>query len=707
MVARSDQNTSSVPLIPAVLATITAFLLPLITGSLSVETIALAPGESPLASLFNASPVPQLGVFLACLPAILAIVLHLAKTRVTQIPNFKIAIPLVTVLFLTFLSVFLSSYKSISLASLLQWNLAVILFFTFVAVCGRTHGKWVIGAIVAGLSISALMGILEYGAARAADPNHRIFATFNNPNAAAAAFAIGIPLALGLSAASERLGGLLAALGALLQSFALFLTQSKGGILFAGIAVICFAIVVLASKTKLVGKAIGVTVVVLVLGGVMSFGSIQARKAPTPNGAPQASSVRLANSEEAVTQSAGFRTLLWKGSLAVIKANPVGTGIGTYRFYSTKAGLTTQTALTHNSYLQMALETSVVSVAALGAFVLVTLGVTARGLRSRPDSQKAIYAATIGALAGALGHNLIDSDLATFGLLGITLILFSTLVLTATDASSPEFLTPAIRGTLGCVAAATLLLTGLSAVNELRRSQARGLIEAGQVVEARTILDGILAATPNDGQARALRALVPTDEADLLTQTERSAQTHPSPKSWRAYASACLRAGKTYEAIFGLEEALAWDPNNLSALRMLITACQEFGDIEKAKKSAERLVAVESTTYYTVRSQPEFIPTETAEARMFLASQEANTEKKAELLKAAAKIYGQYLKTTVPVVERFIASGSNGIGGETREVAIAKVEAGLNALRELKNLQGAVEGVEPADFEAALSSLRK
>jgi len=297
--------------------------------------------------------------------------------------------------------------------------------------------------------------------------------------------------------------------------------------------------------------------------------------------------------------------------------------------------------------------------------------------------------------------------LAPFWLLGITLILFSTLVLTATDASSPEFLTPAIRGTLGCVAAATLLLTGLSAVNELRRSQARGLIEAGQVVEARTILDGILAATPNDGQARALRALVPTDEADLLTQTERSAQTHPSPKSWRAYASACLRAGKTYEAIFGLEEALAWDPNNLSALRMLITACQEFGDIEKAKKSAERLVGVESSTYYTVRSQPEFIPTETAEARMFLASQESNREKKAELLKAAAKIYGQYLKTTVPVVERFIASGSNGIGGETREVAIAKVEAGLNALRELKNLQGAVEGVEPADFEAALSSLRK
>lgn len=707
MVARSDQNPSSVPMIPAVLATITAFLLPLITGSLSVETTALAPGESAIAGLLNASPVPQLGVVLACVPAIVAIILHLARTRVTQIPNFKIAIPLVSVLFLTFLSLFLSSYKSISLASLLQWNLAVILFFTFTAVCGRTHGKWIVGAIVAGLSVSALMGILEYGSARAYDPNHRIFATFNNPNAAAAAFAVGIPLAFGLSAGSERLGSLLAALGAVLQGFALFLTQSKGGILFATVAVVAFILVLLLSKTKTSGRAIGLTVVVGVLVAVMSFGSIQARKAPTANGGAQASAVRLANSEEAVTQSAGFRTLLWKGAIEVIKANPVGTGIGTYRFYSTKAGLTTQTALTHNSYLQMALETSILSVVGFGAFIVVTFAVTARGLRSRPDHHKALYAATIGALIGTLGHNLIDSDLATFGLLGITLILFSTLVLTATDASSPEFLTPAIRGTLGFVAAGTLLLAGLSAVNEVRRAQARGLIEAGQITEARTLLDGILGATPNDGQARALRALVPTDEADLLAQTERSAQTHPSPKSWRAYASACLRAGKTYEAIFGLEEALRWDPNNLSALKMLVNASAAFGDIEKAKKTAERLVAVESSTYYTVRSQPEFIPTETAEARLFLASQESDKSKKAALLSEAIKIYAQYLSTTIPVVQRFVEAGANGIGGETKEAAIEKLESGLGALKELKNLQGDADGVTEADFEAALSSLRK
>jgi len=707
MVARSDQNPSTVPMIPAILATITAFLLPLITGSLSVETIALAPGESALSSLLNASPVPQLGIVLACLPAFLAIVLHLARTRVTQIPTFKIAIPLVSVLFLTFLSLFLSSYKSISLASLLQWNLAVILFFTFIAVCGRTHGKWILGAIVAGLSISALMGILEYSAARAYDPNHRIFATFNNPNAAAAAFAIGIPLALGLSAGSERLGSLLTALAGVLQGFALFLTQSKGGILFAGVAIFAFVIVLFLAKTKSAGRAIGTTLVVAVLAAVMSFGSIQARKAPSGTDGARASAVRLANSEEAVTQSAGFRTLLWKGAAQVIKSNPVGTGIGTYRFYSTKAGLTTQTALTHNSYLQMALETSVLSLVGFVAFVFVTVGVTARGVRSRPDGQKALYAATVGALAGALGHNMIDSDLATFGLLGITLILFSTLVLTATDASSPEFLTPAIRGTLGFVAGATFFLAGLTAVNEVRRAQARGLIEAGQMVEARTLLDGILGGTPNDGQARALRALVPTDEADLLVQTEQSAKTHPSPKAWRAYASACLRAGKTYEAIFGSEEALRWDPNNLSALKMLVNAFQAFGDVEKAKKTAERLIGVEKTTYYTVRSQPEFIPTETAEARLFLASQEDDKARKAALLSEAIKIYSQYVSTTIPVVQRFVDAGANGIGGETKEAATEKLEAGLQALRELKVLQGDSAGVEEADFEAALSNLSK
>src|SRR5204862_536544 len=51
-------------------------------------------------------------------------------------------------------------------------------------------------------------------------------------------------------------------------------------------------------------------------------------------------------------QSSGFRFLLWKGAAKLIKSNPIGYGIGTYRYESARPGYTTETQLAHNTFLQ-------------------------------------------------------------------------------------------------------------------------------------------------------------------------------------------------------------------------------------------------------------------------------------------------------------------------------------------------------------------
>ena len=92
------------------------------------------------------------------------------------------------------------------------------------------------------------------------------------------------------------------------------------------------------------------------------------------------------------------------------------------------------------------------------------------------------------------------------------------------------------------------------------------------------------------------------------------------------------------------------------------------------------LIATEASTYFTVRSQPEFIPTQTYFARIFLASHSNSEVDKARLLVDAVKGFASYRDTTVPVVMRSLKIEPNAmIAGEDNTTIIAALTASKQA----------------------------
>ena len=190
---------------------------------------------------------------------------------------------------------------------------------------------------------------------------------------------------------------------------------------------------------------------------------------------------------------------------------------------------------------------------------------------------------------------------------------------------------------------------------------------------------------------------------------------HPSPKAFRALADFYFRKGQTQECYRALNKALERDPNNAPALRRYIEAADKAGDAELARSKAEQLVATENTTYFTVRSEPELIPTQTYAARIFLAKTAKNDQQKAQYLADAIKGYILYRDTTGPVVKRVLASDPKAnYAGEDKDTLSKNYIIARDACNELIPLQrrlGMTLGFDPAaevaKFAAALDELNK
>ncbi|MER3495792.1 MAG: hypothetical protein C4320_02590, partial [Armatimonadota bacterium] len=127
-----------------------------------------------------------------------------------------------------------------------------------------------------------------------------------------------------------------------------------------------------------------------------------------------------------------------------------------------------------------------------------------------------------------------------------------------------------------------------------------------------------------------------------------------------------------------------------------------------AESYARRTLAIEGTTYATVRSLPEFIPTAIAEARLFLAKRTTGEERTEHLLRAL-RDFSQYARTTVPMIARY---GDATMGGESKARAESVLKMASEAAQELlqklppsDQRRGEVAGAL-ADFAAAAARLR-
>lgn len=672
-----------------------AVLLAIVSGG-QVSSDSQPLTSSPLLGALTGDPsIPLMTVAIAALLVAIAGAIALLQRRVIQFP----AAPLATALGLftatIVASMTWSSFRAVSLGAAIPWITYAAIFFVGVMVLGRQSGpRWLLTSVATGGTLLAIRGIMEYGDMKPVDPTWRIFAGWVNPNATGAILMLTLFSALSLVPLSGRLGRLLAGVAAVLIVVGITLTQSKGTVLClaVGIVVYLLAAAIWGKDLRKVALASGLGLVVAgtALGFVMMI--------PTKANGPVAVN-RVAAAGTTQEQSAGFRQALWKGSLELIKERPLGYGIGTYRFESARPGTTTQTVFTHQAFLQLAAESGVVVLALLAAAAAFWTRSFVRGTRGQSGEIGMMKAAILASVLAISAHCFIDSDLFYYGVGMAFFALLAAGQLLATDGVTPELVPTKARG----MAILSLMgLVGLAfypAIGEMYRAQSRAGLMAGNAPDAQSAAASAQQWMPFDGEAWYLLANTAPSRSARQEFLTFAADNAPTTRNLRALATSQADAGETAKAVTTLESALRRDPNNLLTLKLLTRIYRESGDASSAAVAAQRLVDVEKTPYYQIRSLPDLVPVETAQARVYLAEVAKSPKEKTDLLQPAVDIYTNYLNLTWPQVDRNSKADPNGgYADENRPEAIKKLEEGRAAADALATAYRATgDGVKAAE----------
>ncbi|CAN5653086.1 hypothetical protein BH11ARM2_BH11ARM2_26250 [soil metagenome] len=695
----------------ALVLAVTVALSLIIGGQYATESGKLA--DSALTAALSGAPdVPLLTHALLSLPVLGLLSSVLVRRHVIQVPTPGVSIFVLFFAALLCGSVIYSSHRGVSLGLLPEWLTYLAAIYAVVATVGRRVGPRaiVLGAFVGGVVV-ALRGVAEYGQMKSLDASWRIFAGWINPNAAASALMIGFLSGLAVVVLESRARALLAGVLTGLIGLALTLTQSRGGLLVTGICTILFLVLVLlwSSERKLaVGRLAGT----LALTVVLAFAAVP-RAAPAPNGpvGGGAGFSRLQGSSESTDQSTAFRKNLYSGALQMMRANPIGYGLASYRFESSRSGMNTQTVLAHNAFLQLGTEASVLAPLVLLAFGGFWMWLMLRGSRLQPPDTKILKAAIIATVVGVAIHSFVDSDLYYFGI-GLPFFVFIGLgLLLASDAVTPEYTPkgPRLAGAaaLGLVATLALLAGGAEAT----RAQARLAIGTQHFEEGVALAQTAAAMWPMDGEARYLISRTLPDAAQRIPLLQEATDKNPSARNYRALAEAQYENGDRVGAISSLNQALSHDPDNLPALGKLLNIYRDHRDQDAAIRIARRLVDIEETPYFKVRSLEYLVPTETFKARVYLASLTDDPALAASLLKPAVAGFADYAKLTVfQVQEVDKVSPGGAYAGETMldvrdNMRIAQTAARqlANYLRTAGDKEGAAEDDALADRFATLA----
>jgi tetratricopeptide (TPR) repeat protein len=284
--------------------------------------------------------------------------------------------------------------------------------------------------------------------------------------------------------------------------------------------------------------------------------------------------------------------------------------------------------------------------------------------------------------------------------------------LLASDAVSPEFLPRPLRfsatGFVALVAAMSLYF----GFTEVVRARLRADLALGDRAGAQAGSELLASIAPLDGEAVYLRARAASSVDERLRLTELASVLAPSPRNLRSLAREQGARGDNEAAISTLNRALLADPRSLPTLSALLNQYRAAENVEGARQVAERLIAVEPTPYFQVRSLPEIVPTETYAARLYLASITTSAKDKIALLSGCVKGYAAYANTTVPTVRRSLKDEPTGnFAGETLQSVNENLRRGQLAAEELAkayySVDDAAGGADAAaaarDFAAKLA----
>jgi tetratricopeptide (TPR) repeat protein len=688
-------------------------------GQVSNDQMGLS-GDGLISELTDGS-LATLPHALIALPIFLAFAHLLAWRKVLQLPTKTMNVAFILFFGLIVASIGSSSFRAVSLSAAFEWLSYGAALYTAVAVAGRRHGTvFLVGAIFMGCSLLGAKGLMEFGQMKATHPDWRIFGGWVNGNALAAMLVIGVPLGLAIAIAEKRLAQIAAVAGTLIILMAVYFTRSRGAVLALPPTLLMFGGLLYVwrkfpdSKTATTVASVALCAVVVtttLVGPVVQVAMPVNTKASdisiTSSGSGPLG--RLGSMSISTDESAYFRRLLWKGVGTILADDPAGVGIGAYRYASSRSGLTTQTVLAHESFLQIASEATPVTSAILAVALVFWAIHVCKSPKGLPWRQNVYRAGAVAAVVSVLIHSLLDSDFYYFGVGLVTFILIGTSLLYSVDAVAPEFLPTAARraGIAGCFLAAAMFL--YSGTTEFVRARLRLEETTPDASNREGDADLLKQIAPFDGDAWYLIAKAETTPEAALAAYEKAVEYAPSTKNLRALARAQQQAGDEVKATSTLNRALTYDPNNLLALTQLLQL-QIAGSTNAATQTANRLIAVEDTPYFKIRSIPEMVPTETYEARLYLAKQTSSARAQIQLLAPAVAGFEQYAKVTIPQI---LQQGD--YAGESLETAKQKLAEATEAGQDLQRAADAsgdrkseALAKEALDaFSAALASVTK
>lgn len=646
-------------------------------------------------TLFGSIELAFVNRLLVALLGLGGLAVALMRRRVINLPNLRVLLLAGIFGFIVTYCAVLSPFRVPALGDWTIWAIPLGLFLAVIALNGRAEaGRLASAAMVAGATVHALRGILDYADRRIEEPTYRIFAGAQNPNILAGILCVGIILALGLALSSARPAPVLAGSAAVIQACALVLTQSRGGYLALLVALVLFAALLFAWKSGRKAALLALPVAAAVL---FSVSLTAANRSLTPGSSTTLQ--RIANAESTREQSLGFRINLWRTSLALTRDNPMGSGLATFWPNSSRPGLTSQTAHAHQTYLQLGVETGILGLGTFLAFLIAWFAAGIKGARSQPTERKVLTAGFISAAVAVLALGMTETTTVFFALQVMLFACLGLALLASADGVAPEQSPQIFR--LGATIAAVvvpILFTALLSANSVAKSQALAALESREPALAQSQIESAIGRVPFDGEAFLIRSVLAPNPTARISDLVVAANNLPNSRTLRRLADAQRDAGLFDDAIASYNRALDVDPYSLVTLRNLMLAQATAGTPQAASDTARRLIAVESTPIYQIRALPDFVPTETAEARAFLATQTANPDERKQLLTEALDIYRDYARTTVPFLKRMTNNNPDlDLAGDSLARARERMEKAIELERELQSLEGASSGVGVSD----------
>jgi O-antigen ligase len=557
----------------------------------------------------------------------------------------------------------------------LDW-LCYALVFALALRLGANHRArpWLLGALVIGAGGAALMSVREYGQfAQAGMRGQRAQGAFFSPNFAGGFFGLLLPLcAAWCLSVRERLGSLTLGVVAALCAGATVATGSRAGIALAALGLaFAFVAALVVYRGRLLWARVAVLLIAAVVLGFAFRGPLTTRSAAGSN----------------QEHSGAFRAWTWKGAARMAQANPaLGTGPGTFTYRYAPYALVARTDLAHSSYLQTATEQGLPALVA--AIVAITTsflaGIVALFRRKREgNDDKATFDAAPLLLCGLLGGLLVGAARSVFD-------------------SEWSILGNGIPFWTGAGLCASGL--GVQAVQPATRKTAHPPVALRYVpvflviplVFALLLLQTVVARDAAQEKVRAQQPATPPTQswppdptiAYLNGKPEEAAVIEPSAKRFYQLARFHEREGKIDKAIADYQKATVADPTRMQTWRRLAEAYEQTGQQErpvrqerpvqtdKALQAWRKIADLQEGPVGQIRAIPELPETYPAFAYFALGQAEENTDKtKAQALyERGAKVVEQYAQTE-PLYQQMeiLSAQANGIDIQTRRSEVQEV----------------------------------